>query len=177
MPILRSVLSERPAVEYCDGRRYPKMSPKFNHGRLQFAFSRMLWQRGGDRGAVASEWRCNLSERDSYVPDVSYVSYDRLRPLTDEQRETPTFPPDVAVEIRSPGDDLAYLARKIAGYLAHGTTGACDVDPGERTLTAHFADGRVVALASGDRFADDVVPWLAFDLAELFSDLDIPPPA
>ncbi len=179
MPILTQLISERPHIEYYDDRAYPKMSPKRRHGSVQGVCFGVLRRCGRSLGQTATEWRFYMpglvKGRTELVPDVSFVTFDRLRPLSEDEREKPRFAPDIAVEIRSPGDDLAFLATKIAAYLQRGGIVAFDVDPIARTVVAHFADGRVIALAASDRFADDAVPWLGFEVAELFADLDIPP--
>jgi hypothetical protein len=35
------------------------------------------------------------------VPDVAYISHDRLRPLSDEELQVPRLAPDVGAEILS----------------------------------------------------------------------------
>ncbi len=179
MPILTQPISERHYVEYYDGRAYSKMSPKRRHGSVQGVFFGILRRCGSAFGQTASEWRFHLpglvKGRTEFVPDVAFVGDARLAPLSGEEREEPHFAPDIAVEVRSPGDKLDFLRTKIAGYLDRGAVVVFDVNPLERTLVAHFADGRVTSLAERDRFSDDAVPWLAFDVAELFSDLDHPP--
>ncbi len=178
MPILTQIISERHYIEYYDDRAYPKMSPKRRHASVEVVFAGIIRACGRTFGQTGTEWRFYLpglvKGRTELVPDVSFVAYDRLRTLSEDEREKPRFAPDIAVEIRSPGDDLAFLATKISAYLQRGGIVAFDVDPIARTLAAHFADGRVVALAANDRFADDAVPWLAFEVADLFADLDIP---
>ncbi|MFY9630380.1 MAG: Uma2 family endonuclease, partial [Candidatus Cybelea sp.] len=70
---------------------------------------------------VGPEWRFRIAPpgevRRPLVPDVAYVSNERLRPLNDEEVETPPLAPDVAVEILSPGDRRADLEDKIGVYL------------------------------------------------------------
>ena len=88
--------------------------------------------------------------------------------LTDDEAEEPPFSPDVTVEVRSPGDDLEYLSRKIARYLATGTVLVLDVDPRERTVTAYSAQG-VNIFREGDRCETSAVEWFSFDVTALFT--------
>ncbi len=169
--MLRDLLSDRPAIEFLDGVAHPKVSPKRTHGRLQFLLARLLDDQGGANGEVVPEWRCKIGSDDaeptSFVPDVAWVSDSRLALLSDEEAEAPPFSPDVAIEIRSPGDDLAYLSRKIACYLATGSLLVLDVDPLRRAVTAHCADG-VIVFGDGEQLKTKPVTWFSFDVATLF---------
>lgn len=170
-----ALLSDAPEVEFLDGLRVRKVSPKRKHGTVQRTLSAILWRCAAGRGAVATEWRCVLnSGTDELVPDVAFVPYERLRGLCEEDREEPPFAPDVAVEIRSPLDKPAVLRRKIELYLAHGSLLVLDVDPQTRTILAHERDDSSRAYACGERFTSATVPWMLFDVDEAFADLDIP---
>jgi hypothetical protein len=47
-----------------------------------------------------------------------------------------------------------------------------DVHPRKRTIVAHSSDD-VRTFGKADHFAHEAAPRLAFDVAELFSDLDL----
>ena len=109
------------------------------------------------------------------MPDVAYVSYDRLRPLTDEQAEEPPFAPDVAAEVRSPSHRRGLAAKKVRQYLAHGGVLVLDVDPYARAIRAHARDAAGPAsYRLGERFNSESLPWLQSDVDELFVNIDIP---
>ena len=77
------------------------------------------------RGDVGTEWRCYLTQeerRTSLVPDVAFVSRERLATLSYEERERPHFAPDIAVEVRSPDESRRIREWKIALYLRCGGT-------------------------------------------------------
>lgn len=169
--MLTTLLSESPEIELFDGVRHRKMSPKRTHGRLQYLLSRTLDDGGGSFGEVVSEWRCKAGRVDGtqtvLVPDVAWVSDRRLSALSDADAETPPFSPDIAIEIRSPGDDLTFLAKKIARYLATGAVLVLDVDPDTRAVVAH-TDTTVATFADGSIFASEAAPWFSFDVTRLF---------
>ncbi len=73
----------------------------------------------------------------------------------------------------SPGDSPAYLQKKIDLYLSHGSLVVFDADPDGRSVRVVTKNGERV-LRCGDRFEDAVVPWLAFEVSELFEGLDVP---
>lgn len=83
----------------------------------------------------------------------------------------PQFAPDIAVEVRSDEDKRRNLDWKIAAYLRNGSKLVLDVLPRERLVHAHFA-GAVMTFGEGDRFTCDAFPWLAFDVRDVFADLD-----
>jgi len=167
-----SLISERPPIERLDGERHRKVSPKQTHGRLQYFLTRALDDQGKAFGVVVPEWHCKVGQVDGtdsvLVPDVAWVSDDRLDPLSDVDAEIPPFSPDITIEIRSPGDDLDFLHNKLTRYLRTGAVLAIDVAPRERTVTAH-THATVTTFRDGDRFFSDVAPWFSFDVTELFA--------
>jgi Uma2 family endonuclease len=145
---------EKPYVESIRGCIEPKVSPQRQHALLQWRLAAQLdrWARG--RGEVGTEWRFYLLESEgkssSLVPDVSYVSFERLPlDLPDDARERPRLAPDIAVEILSPRDSRRRLAEKIALYLRHGSRVVLTIDPDARTLTQHTAEGVATVEARG----------------------------
>lgn len=163
----------KPAIESIRGRWEQKMSPQRRHALLQARWCQLLSQTFGDLGEVGSEWRFYLlpprEKPSSLVPDVAYVSFERMPETYGELREKPTIAPDIAVEILSPGDRLKTLAAKIELYLANGALLVIVVDPVERTVTFHEASGtRTVAHVQAIA-VPDAYPQLKIDLNALFA--------
>ena len=164
--------------EYLDGQVHPKVSPRRKHGMVQAAFSRVLHRLGHSFGDVASEWRMRLrqgAKRTEFQPDVSFMSFERLRALDEAHRELTPVAPDIAVEIRSPGDDLRDLEQKIELYFAYGSGLVFDVSIDQRCVLVYARNGTVERFDATAHFSHDAVPWLSFDVAELFEGLDIAP--
>ena len=163
-----TTLYDLPEIEYLDGRAHPKVSPRLTHGCVQLAVAGAMMRAAGSRGVVATEVRFNAGAVDGskteLIPDVAYISAGRLDALSDADREKPPFSPDIAVEVRSPSDDLHYLQRKIARYLATGSVLVLDVDPVQQCIYARAADG-MVRFGNDDTFTHRAVPWLQFDVA------------
>jgi Uma2 family endonuclease len=168
-------LIDRPEIEYLDGRPYPKVSPKLTHSLVQGALVGILRRCAGKRGRVGPELDVYPGPASTgltkFVPDVAYVSMERLRALSAEDREEPPFSPDIAVEVWSPTNDRRYLDLKIARYLATGAVLVLDVDPYARTIVAHDASA-IRTYEAGERFEHPALPWLRFEVAEAFADLD-----
>jgi Uma2 family endonuclease len=165
---------EKPYVEVVRGRLEPKVSPRRRHAILQQRFARILGDWSGPRGEVGTEWRFYLlgEERpSSLVPDVAYVSYERLpRKLPTDARERPRIAPDIAVEILSPGDSRTTLEKKIRLYLMHGSRVVIVADPDVRMLALHLPEGTPVHATHG---VLGVAPYddLILDIDALFEGL------
>lgn len=108
-------------------------------------------------------------------PDGMFVSYARLPgPIL---RGVLEGPPDLAVEVLSPTNRPAKVARKVADYLAHGVDLVWEVDTDARTITVHRPRALPHVLRGGDVLdGGDVLPGFRVVTAEVFADLD-PDPA
>jgi Uma2 family endonuclease len=175
MPLQIELLSEVPVVEYLDGERRRKVSPRSKHSRVQGLVMMILERCGSEFGMGGTEWDFRIGlvdDSDSFlVPDVAFLSFERLQAIERKERDQPPVAPDIAVEVWSPRNDRAFLNRKIAKYLSTGASLVLDVDPKSRTIIAHAA-GDVRRFAVGDRFVHPAVPWLVFDVAEAFKGLE-----
>ena len=161
--------------ERLDGVDYPKVSPRTAHAWVQGTIMRLIWLQGHAFGKVGPEWKFRIGRvdgTDSYVlPDVAFLTNERMASLPPSEREEPPCAPDIAVEVRSPSERRGLRERKIARYLATGTALVLDVDPQARTVRVIDADGER-EYPVGDTVVGAVFPWLALDVREIFADLD-----
>lgn len=175
MPVIIDVLSQAPVNEILDGRVYRKMSPTSRHARVQGLLMAILERCGRGVGLAGTEWDFRIGIVDDsnsfVVPDVAFIRYERLKALAPEDRDQPPVAPDVVVEVRSKGEKDSVRKRKIAKYLACGSTLALDADPNALRIEAHAKDG-VRVYVSGDRFEHPATPWLVFDVDEAFVGLE-----
>jgi len=161
----------KPALELYRGTLRQKVSPQYTHARLQSKVTAILDAWGAERGRVGTEWRFYFIERDgapssSLVPDVAYLSYDRLPKHPALAAEQPTIAPDIAVEIISPDDRPRDVAEKIALYLAYGTAHVVVVDPQTRSIVIHKRSAEPRSVSGNGAIA--VVDDLQLDLDQLF---------
>lgn len=178
-PTLREIVlpETTPATEWIRGRPVQKVSPKRRHAVLQAAIAEHLraWARG--RGQVGTEWRFRITPPGEVtrplVPDVAYLSYERMKGLREDELDTPPLPPDIAVEILSPDDRSADVDHKRLAYLAAGTGLILIVDPEARTLDAYGPAGSHVR-ADGGTYRTERFPGLELSLPALFAELDLP---
>jgi Uma2 family endonuclease len=106
------------------------------------------------------------------VPDVAYISYKRLDPLTPADRETPPVAPDIVVEILSPGDAQRDIDAKREVYLACGVQLLLIVDPEKRTVQAFDRDGHHQTIGAVDAYVPPSFPDLSLPLRAMFGKLD-----
>ncbi len=163
-----------PALEYVDGVVTQKMSPKYRHGLLQgelvtlinlFAVPRRL-------ARATPETRTTFASA-SVVPDVVVFTWDRIP--ADEHGEAADdvdIPPDIAIEIASPGQSMRGLADRCRWYVRNGVRVALLVDPGRRAVRAFRADGETGPLHGARRVElGDVIPGFSLGVDELFEAL------
>lgn len=178
MALHEIVLPEtKPETEWVRGRALQKVSAQRNHARLQLQLAMQLsiWAKG--RGEVATEWRFRVAPpggvRRPLVPDVAYVSNDRLRPLSDDELQLPPLAPDVPVEILSPDDRRLDVDDKICTYLRAGSLLVIVVDPRHRRVELH--DPRTTSYVDESGTIEHAaLPGFGYSVRELFDVLKRP---
>lgn len=164
----------KPETEWVRGRALQKMSPQRDHSRLQGALYSALTQWAEGRGEVGPEWRFRVAPPDEIrrplVPDVAYVSNERLRPLSYEELQVPALAPDAVVEILSPDDRRIDVDDKIDTYLRSGSSLVIVVDPFERLVELHDVPG-ATRLSESDTIQHAALPGFRYSVADLFSAL------
>ncbi|MBV9699361.1 MAG: Uma2 family endonuclease [Candidatus Eremiobacteraeota bacterium] len=178
MPYHEIVLPEtKPETEWVRGRPLQKVSPQRTHSKLQVAMATKLSSWAAGRGDVGTEWRFRIAPpgemRRPLVPDVAYVSNERLRPLSDEDLEVPPLAPDVPVEILSPDDRRADVDDKIDAYLRAGSALVIVVDPLRRIVELHDSSG-AARLDESRAIEHPAVAGFSFAVYDLFSVLRRP---
>jgi Uma2 family endonuclease len=107
------------------------------------------------------------------IPDVAFVSWDRLPGRRRPAQPVPDLAPDLAAEVLSAGNTAAEMARKLQEYFTAGVRLVWVIDPAARTLSAYTAPAAVTVLAETDTLTGDpVLPGFRLPLRELFAELD-----
>jgi Uma2 family endonuclease len=102
-----------------------------------------------------------------YAPDVAYLSADVQGALPYHQGYNP-MPPQLAVEVVSPSDQLPKLLRKVANYLAAGTV-VWVVYPQTQQIEVYAPNQRVQVLGVDDMLdGGAVLPDFRVKVAEIF---------
>jgi Uma2 family endonuclease len=174
MPQPVIVHETKPATEWLFGGPVRKVSPRFAHACMQGTLDAWLRQWAKGRGRVGPEWRVWLAPGDEgeryLVPDIMYISYERLAKEAREEAEEPHLAPDAVFEVRSKGDREKDIKHKIDVYLRAGTPLVVYVDPYARTVTVHDRFGTRV-LRDDHLFQHAALPEFAFSVTDLFNEL------
>ena len=102
-----------------------------------------------------------------YIPDVGFISYQRQRILAHVDGYNP-LPPDLAVEVLSPGNLDVDMDVKIANYLASGTV-VWRVKPVEQQIAVFVPDTSVKILGINDILeGGSVFPGFKLPLKDIF---------
>jgi Uma2 family endonuclease len=164
-------LDTKPYKEIYDGRVHPKVSPQLTHFILHGRIGSLLSAWVQDRGVSGPELRVYLDDETSLVPDLAFVSNERLESLSPEQREKPPFAPELVIEIRSPRQWMPNIRRKTELYLQHGATVVLNVDPKKRTIRVTTRENEIT-LGEGGTFQHPAFPGLGLSVDAIFSSLD-----
>jgi Uma2 family endonuclease len=129
------------------------------------------WSKQGGGGLVGVESGF-IVERDPDVvrsPDVYYVRTERV-PEGGAPEGFWTIPPDLAVEVVSPGDSAEEIEEKVSEYLAAGTATVWVVYPRLRRLVAHTPDGLARTYgAEATLQSPDLLPGFSLAVKSLFA--------
>lgn len=103
------------------------------------------------------------------VPDISFVSWDRLPGRPKPSKPVPRLALDLAVEVFSKGNTKAEMERKLREYFDASTQLVWFVYPKTRTVHVYTAPRRPVVLKGDDRLdGGDVLPGFSVPIRELF---------
>ena len=163
-----------PALELYRGVVSQKVAAKGPHGAIQFELGRRIANAGdgGEPIRVFTETRINLGE-ESFVPDL--IAYREHRVPADDDNEIPDDffdPPDLAVEVMSPGQVLGTLRQRCRDMASLGVGAVLLILPRGRTVQVFRAGTETGALRGTDVLdLTDVVVGLRFTVDDVFSAL------
>lgn len=104
------------------------------------------------------------------MPDISFVSWDRLLDRSIPQKAILDMAPDLAVEVLSSGNTKGEMALKIREYFLGGTRLVWVVDPKKRCVRVYTAPDESRLLTEGQTLeGGDVLPGLKIPLRQLFA--------
>ncbi len=161
--------------EFVNGEAIPKykdeeMSPKFFHGSTTGALFILLSVWTQDKGRVVIEWAIKLTRNQQDwlpVPDLTYVSYNLL-PANWLQDEACPVPPELVIEIISPGQTFGEMTEKAADYIKAGVSRVWVVDTKARTITIFAPASVPITYRDNQLISDDLLPGLEITPNEVF---------
>lgn len=159
--------------ELIDGEIVAKMSPKYKHSTLQLRLLLNLnqWCESYSCGRVRPEWGVVLQRQGQDwvpVPDLTYVSYQRL-PLEWEEDAPCPVPPELVIEIISPGQTFGEMTQKATDYLQAGVSRVWVADNQAQSITAFGANEFPQTFWINDIISDPLLPGLAIAITDLFT--------
>jgi Uma2 family endonuclease len=170
---------EKPALEFePDGTVAQKMSPKGRHSRIQVRWLQLVNGYAEPLGvAMAFSELRTIFGGASYVPDVSVYRFERIPvDANGELNDSLVEPPDVAIEIVSPGQSVTALVRKSVWYVEHGVTVALVVDPDDRSILIFRREQSPRAARAADAVdLTDVLPGFQVTAEQVFESLRLQP--
>ena len=158
--------------ELIDGVVIVTPSPTPQHQDVLMDISSQIWSYLGDHpvGKVLPEIDVRLGQGPTggdlvYRPEVIFIRTERLP----QMRERIVGPPDLVVEVISPGSRRYDSETKKSDYERVGVLEYWLIDPLRETLTFYrLQEGRFVEVTpQGDTFASQAVPGFLLDLAQL----------
>ena len=144
--------------------------PKAEHMRVAANLTIILGQhaRANQLGGVYTEGGYKLeSDPDTVLgPDVSFVASEHIRLSPEGYHEGP---PDLAIEVLSPGDRRGKVEQKLSFWLEFGTRSVWLVNPQRRTVEviSSLSDRRT--LHETDELIDDTIPGFRVKVSEIFA--------
>ncbi len=161
----------RPPFEYFGGRIIQKMSPKIRHSIIQTGLSYRLMGHclGRQAGRVFIELRCTFGG-ESHVFDLCYFAEGRIpRPGDLDEQGNVRTPPDLAIEVLSPGQTVGELSRKLRSAIRRGVKVGWLIDEARRQVLTFRPRKPPVVLEPGESLsAEDLLPGFSLPVGEMF---------
>jgi Uma2 family endonuclease len=166
---------EEPALELeADGTVTQKVSPKGKHSSLQRGLVKLFDAFAEPRRvALALPELRTVFGGAAYVPDLSVYRWERIAWTSEgEVPDDFTEPPDIAIEIVSPGQNVTRLVRRCSWCVEHGVTLALSIDPTDRSVLRFCRASTPRALHDQDRIdLSEVLPEFQATVEHLFAAL------
>ena len=158
--------------ELVDGEVVELAPARRRHGRtasnINAAFHNHCRRTGAGWAEVEVGYTVRFGPDTVRGPDVSLV----LGEAPDDGEEQTAFipgAPTIAVEVFSPSNTAAEMARKVAEYLAAGSRRVWVAYTSSRSVIVHRDDGTTVTYSGDDVITDEeLLPGFSLPLSEIF---------
>jgi Uma2 family endonuclease len=159
-------------AELINGELKTMPLPGLPHGRITLRLAGPLAQfvQDNELGEAYVETGFKLtSDPDTVLgPDVSFISKQRLEEVGEVKGYWPG-PPDLAVEVLSPGDRPTKVKTKLSQWLGFGAKQVWIVDPKLWTVTIYRSLTDITTFTEGEYLeAPDLLPGFRISLERLF---------
>ena len=161
--------------EFFDGELTQKMSPKRYHSRVTVKLSRLLDDWSENKGEVGIEWAVRLKRGGKDwcpLPDLLYVSFEKLGNIILEDDACP-IPPDLVIEVISPGQSFSDISEKAEAYLKAGVDRVWLIDTQVKKITVFYPDSPPETKQGNDSLGDELLPDLSLTSQYIFEKADL----
>jgi Uma2 family endonuclease len=164
-----------PVLEYAQGVVTENPAPSLEHGILASLIGHQINIFAYPRKLALTVMEVRTTDRAtgvSRVPDISVYVWDRIERDPAAQRHGSYVPPDIAIEIASPGQSRRKQVERCRQFVEQGVRIALMVDPRSRSIVEVRPD-RAERRLRGDDVLDlgDVIPGFTLVVGELFAAL------
>jgi Uma2 family endonuclease len=102
------------------------------------------------------------------IPDLSFITWDRLPGRESPREPIPDLAPDLAVELLSEGNTKPEMARKVGEYFDAGVMLVWLIDPRKRTARVFSAIGKSTVVRADEALdGGSVLPGFVLRLSDL----------
>ena len=149
--------------------RLKEVPTSFKHDQIVIWLGRLLGPYADDIGGLtASQAGFRMSNRNVRCPDFGFTRYDRF-PGGEVPDGFVEFAPDLAVEIISPSEEPADMARKVGEYFASGAQQVWHMFPETQTIQVFRSPVEVTTYAAEDEIdLSDILPGFRSRVGKLF---------
>jgi Uma2 family endonuclease len=119
---------------------------------------------------LGADGMLKLKRRLVRMPDVSFISWDRLPDKVIPKDAVWKVPPDLAVEVLSEGNTKDEIKRKLREYFKAGTTLAWVVDPESESVRVYISPTKPTKCVRGDTLdGGKVIPGFTMTVDAVFA--------
>lgn len=165
-------LPDEPRYELLYGRLYLTPSPTFLHQVVASLLFQKLSEMARGMGGIMLTAPLDVALADHTIvqPDLLYLSAERLR----ESREGVAGPPNLVIEIASPGSVRRDRGEKLRAYAEHGVREYWIVDPAGRQIEflTHREGHFQVEIPLDGVYRSAALPGISLDLVELWTEVE-----
>ncbi len=174
-----AVMPENPAIQYeiIDGDLFVTRSPHYRHQTILLQVAAVLntWSKQTELGITIINPGIIYSETDSVIPDVVWVSDERLAQIEDEAGHL-TASPELVIEVLSPGKDNERRDKetKLKLYSIHGVQEYWIIDRFKQQVEIYRRENQklalVATLSQSDQITSPLLPQFTCLVSIIFAE-------